>query len=274
MFDKDNPKPGAYNISNEDYHSSSGVSRSQLMRLKISPLHFWYFNLNPMAIEKADTKALIFGSAFHTYILEPDDFDARYLVATKPSGTGMKAEKARILKEAGNKIVLWGDEYDNLVLMGDAIRANPQMKPLLEQKLLVEQAIYWNEPETGLLVKCKPDGIGENMVIDVKTTKDASFYKFRSDAYLKGYHIQAAMIKEAMKIVFDIDLSVFMLLAHEKVPPFVNVPYPLADEFLERGMNDYKELMRKLAECTEKNQWPGYEPDLLTLPNYAKGNYE
>lgn len=270
MFNKENPEQGCFDIPNEVYHSSRAVSRSQLMHLKDSPLHFWYFVLNPNAEPRVETKPMKFGSAFHTYVLEPEAFKERYYIAIRPSGTGMKAEKERQKAIAGHRELLWQDEFDKLKVIAEAIKNNPDIKPLLERQLVVEHSLFWKEPETGLMVKCRPDAIANDCVLDLKSAYDASFYKFRSAAYDGGYHIQAAMIREAFKIIFDIDLKSFILLTAEKTPPYISVPYPMSEELIDRGEVEYKQLMIKLAECMETNKWPGYPPELLTLPNYVR----
>lgn len=33
--------PGIYEIENEDYHNSNGLSRSALLTFRKSPLHYW-----------------------------------------------------------------------------------------------------------------------------------------------------------------------------------------------------------------------------------------
>ena len=71
--------PGIYSISNEEYHSSSGISRSGIVEFKHCPKKFWNKYLNPYYIKPEPTKALNFGNAFHTAILEPHEYDNRYI---------------------------------------------------------------------------------------------------------------------------------------------------------------------------------------------------
>ena len=71
---------GIFTISNEEYHSSHGISRSGIVEFKNCPKKYWHKYINIDYIEPAKTKALIFGNAFHTAILEPDEFNKRYII--------------------------------------------------------------------------------------------------------------------------------------------------------------------------------------------------
>ena len=269
MFNKNNPEPGIYNISIEEYHSSAGISSSQLRTLNISPYHFWYKYLNPDYVEPVDSEALIFGSAFHTYVLENHLFFEEYYVAPVMR-RGTKAYDALLCEvQAEGKVLLFDTVYERIKAMGDSMRKNDQVYPLL-QDITVEQSIYWNDPTTGLLCKCRPDAISPVTIIDLKTTKDAEYYKFRSDSWKKGYHIQSGMIHEAFKHVLNMPANTFTLIAHEKVPPFINVPYPMAAELLQKGIDEFHRLLGKLKECQDTGLWPAYEAAELTFPAYLK----
>src|SRR6185369_8534287 len=74
---------GVHNISNEEYHSSNGISRTSLMLLNKSPYHFWYEKLSGEFEKKEQTPAMNLGSAFHTLLLEPELFDKEFAVMAK-----------------------------------------------------------------------------------------------------------------------------------------------------------------------------------------------
>ena len=76
-------KDGVYDISNEQYHASEGISRSKLMLLDKSPYHFWYETMSGFAEKQESTPAMNIGSAFHTMLLEPAKFQMEFAVAPK-----------------------------------------------------------------------------------------------------------------------------------------------------------------------------------------------
>lgn len=72
--------PGIYfDISNEDYHAGNGVSKSQLDMVALSPALLQWQKSAPVDTEKL--KALDMGTALHCLLLEPEEFDKRFIVA-------------------------------------------------------------------------------------------------------------------------------------------------------------------------------------------------
>ncbi|MGE5046901.1 exodeoxyribonuclease VIII, partial [Yersinia enterocolitica] len=71
-------EPGHYqDISNEDYHSGPGVSKSQLDDVAINPAILTWKKTAPVDTEKL--KALDMGTALHCLLLEPEEFDKRFI---------------------------------------------------------------------------------------------------------------------------------------------------------------------------------------------------
>lgn len=61
-------------MSNADYHSHAAVSKTQLDQIAKSPAHFKHARES----ETESTQAMIFGSAFHDFILLPEVFAESY----------------------------------------------------------------------------------------------------------------------------------------------------------------------------------------------------
>lgn len=264
-------KPGIYTISNEEYHSSDGLSRSKLLTLRKSPYHFWYEYLNAGYIKKPETDALILGSAFHTMIMEPAYFLSRYAVMDKVDGrTKVGKEYIENFKQIHkNKTILSVEMFDQLLTMQSAFSQHPQANQFIDEGN-IEQSLYWTDEETGLLCKCRPDIWHHNMIVDLKTTDSAAYRDFQMSAYKYGYHIQAAMMQEAFKHLFDKLMTSFVFIACEKKEPFAIATYILDEEAIAQGAAEFKRLLQRYKHCIENNEWPSYEPQLLTLPSYAK----
>ena len=72
--------PGIYHdLSNEQYHSGPGVSKSQLDDIAESPATYIWRKNAPVDTEKL--QALDMGTALHCLLLEPDEFDSRFIKA-------------------------------------------------------------------------------------------------------------------------------------------------------------------------------------------------
>jgi exodeoxyribonuclease VIII len=263
-------KNGVYDISNEEYHSSPGISRTGIMELKRSPLHYWHRYLNPHRCLEKWSPSKFFGNAFHTAILEPDSFFERYCIMPKVDKrtTKGKAEYAAFCAKNIGKTVLTEEDYIQINKMSSSIKnSNTAEELILGGKF--EKSIYWIDKDTGVLCKARPDIWHSNMIVDLKTAADASFHAFQRDLYKYGYYIQAAMIREGIKEVYGQDMTNFIFLPIEKEEPHVPAIYPLDETALDRGHEEFKKQLYVYRECLQKNEWPGYPIERVSLPPYA-----
>lgn len=285
---------GVHTISNNEYHSSSGVSRSALCKLKRSPLHYWHEYLNPNFIKPLPTANMYMGSLVHTLVLEPNLFDDEYIIepqleplpqALKLKDVGREAfDQNKIEREslsvanelvmdefnikAEGKIVLSLDTFKQAESMRASVMNNDIAKSLLDGAK-VEQSIYFSHHETGLQAKCRPDAWLGSIVSDLKTCADASFRAFQSEAMRYSYFLQAGMIKCALQSI-GIDMESFVFLCVEKTEPFITANYILDEEAIDYGVDQFNALMIKLKECIDSDRWPAYPTQTLTMPAWAK----
>lgn len=267
-------KPGIYDFSNEDYQKSPGISRSGIMELKKSPMHYWYNYLNKDRPSEPPTEAQLIGSALHEYFLEPEKFEQHFYVMKK---INRRTKEGSILfnnfiNEAGHRFVLSESVFYQIKAMADVLKNNPVVDKLISN-CNYEKSIYWNDKETKVLCKCRPDIYDERLICDLKTTTDASPEAFKMAIYKYGYHIQAAMIQEAFKTLFNKTYEDFVFIVVEKNPPYAQGVYFLAKDAIERGREDFKEAILQYKKCLEKNEWPSFEVSQVSLPAYAFINY-
>ena len=264
-------KDGVHEITNHGYHSSSGISRSMLMEFKRSPYHYWYKYISGLATKEEPTPAMDLGSAVHTLVLEENIFDTEFFVCTqqtKPRKGTPPYEK--MLSEADGRVILTSDMYKQAVLMAHAVKQNEHAKQLLDG-CQIEQSIYFTDKATGLQLKSRPDALSGSIVIDLKTTADASEDKFKSSAWNYGYYLQAAIAHRAMESIGQ-PMEQFVFICVEKEVPFSVAIYTLDDEALDFGLQQLDSLMRGIKKCVDSNEWPGYGIKSLGLPGWAKFN--
>lgn len=65
-------------MSKDEYFASPGLSQSGIKDLMVSPLRFWFKNVDPNRIPEEPTPERIFGNAVHAAVLEPEAFESRY----------------------------------------------------------------------------------------------------------------------------------------------------------------------------------------------------
>lgn len=260
-------QPGIYDISNDDYHSSYGVSRSGLMLFKRSPLH--YADRYIKGNQKKDTKSIYLGRAVHKYILEPDKFSDEYFVSEKVDGRTIEGKKRKqeILLEARSKEIIQQDDFDLIEAIGNAI-LNHELASLFLKDAQVEKSIFWRDCTTNVMVKCRPDILINNIVADIKTTEDASEHSFKRDFFKYGYDIQAAMIRDGIYHISNRQIETFISIAVEKYSPYAVAIYPIDIEVIDHAHQEYKELLKRFTECEEKQEWKGYRATTITLPSY------
>ncbi len=260
---------GVHDLTNEQYHSSSGVSRSGLMKLMQSPSHYHYEYFTKT--ERSEpTSAMVVGELVHCMVLEPCETMSRYYVAM-PVNKRTKAGKEDWVNQqaqAVGKKVVTIEQNQTAMSIANAVIMHPISRSLLPD-CVVEKSIYFTHQQTGLQCKVRPDAWNGSIVVDLKTTADASFRAFQSSAAKYGYFLQAAMIQQGLAAI-GLSLEKFIFIAVEKEPPYAVGIFVLDNEALDYGVNQFNQLMKKLKNCKDANEWPGYGIQNLTLPAWTK----
>lgn len=257
---------GLYEISNAEYHASDAVSRSNLMDFKKSPYHYWYAKHNDDMPEEEDSKNLLIGNLVHTLVLEPHKFNDEFHLITQKQrpARGTKPHETMIEEAAGRNIITANDLKLAESICNAVVKNETCVNLLTGCK--IEQSIFWTH-ESGIQCKARPDAWRDNIVIDLKTTADASFKAFQYSFLNYGYYLQSAILKRALSSL-NCELSQFVIICVEKKPPYAVGIYILDAAALERGEQEFDDMMFKLAQCYEKNEWPCYETQFMSLPDW------
>ena len=268
-------------ISNEEYHSGPGISKSGLDLIhQQSPLHYWAAYVDPQREARKETAAFRLGNAIHTAILERDTYTDRYTVIPDGIDRRTKAGKelydALVAEAAANGATLISPEENDTALR---IASNALTHPLAKSIFstgVAEQSVFWTDAETGILCKCRPDWLIDPnpnyAVLDVKSTADASPDGFMRSAYNYGYHRAAAWYLDGVEAATGNKPDAFMFLAVEKTAPFAVAFYYADDAMIELGRRECRAALRTYAECLNSGKWPGYTDRLvpLGLPRWAE----
>jgi hypothetical protein len=251
-------------LTNEDYHALKAISPSQIKVLARSPLHYYDQFLAEDREKKPPTPAMEVGTALHTAVLEPDLWDKTVAVPPHSFDRRTKVGKemaAEFEKEAAGKIVLSPEDADRVRRMADAVHKHPAAKFLLDLPGRREASYYWTDPATGLACKTRPDWHSEDrrLVVDVKTSKDASRVEFSKSIANFDYHVQAAWNQGAL------GADQFLSVVIESERPFAVAVYPASAELIAAGQRRIEAAMTLLAECWATGKWPGYG-DLVQEP--------
>ncbi|EEQ3656068.1 exodeoxyribonuclease VIII [Escherichia coli] len=266
-------EPGIYyGISNENYHTGPGVSKSQLDDIADTPaLYLWRKNA---PADTTKTKTLDLGTAFHCRVLEPEEFSNRFIVApefNRRTNAGKEEEKAFLMECASTgKTVITAEEGRKIELMYQSVMALPLGQWLVESAGHAESSIYWEDPETGILCRCRPDKIIPEFhwIMDVKTTADIQ--RFKTAYYDYRYHVQDAFYSDGYEAQFGV-LPTFVFLVASTTVECGRYPveiFMMGEEAKLAGQQEYHRNLRTLADCLNTDEWPAIKT--LSLPRWAK----
>ena len=245
-----------------------GIRRSDLYWIKKSPLHFKYHIEHP-----EESPALLFGSAAHKMILEPDTFNKEYAVLpnvdrrTKAGKAEIEAFKA----EHAAQSWICEDDYLTIIQMREALLMNPEVANILNQKNRIEVPFTWIDGETGEICKCKADILtvidGMPYIVDFKTTQSCSDGAFESSCRKYGYKFQAGFYTEGIDLC-TLESHGFAFIAQEKTPPFASRLFICDDGFIRDGKAEFHQLLRRYHSCKVDDEWKGYETEYLYGDEY------
>lgn len=267
---------GLVDMSNDDYHRAPGISKSCLDKVARSPLHYYAHYLDPNRVKEPPTKAMIVGSAVHGAVLEPESFASAYVVApdvNKRTNAGKAEYEAFCAEAAANgATVLDEGDYRQCVAIARAVRAHPYAAGLLKAGK-AEQSFFATDPDTGALVKCRPDFLPESGIgiVDLKTCEDASPAGFGKSAANFRYYVQAAWYLDVMRAIYGEAPESFIFIAVEKAPPYAVAIYYCDEHHIALGREKARRELARIVECQAAGVWPdyGHEPMSLRLPAWA-----
>ena len=262
----------------EEYHAGEGISRSSLFHISVSPQWFQYCRDTPTP----PTNAMVFGSAFHKAVLEPDGFDGEFAVCpdvdlrTKDG----KAVYGSFLEESAGKTVISRSEYEAIQGMRESVLANKYASALISGEC--EMSYYWADELTGVLCKARPDAVkrlkNTGVIADLKSCTRADTESFTKDCVRYGYDLQAAMYKEAVELESGIPHT-FVFIAVEKTPPYMLNVMQADEMMIKRGQELFREYIGIYAECERTGNWYGYNGfsgmiNNLSLPAWMLKEFE
>ena len=165
------------------------------------------------------------------------------------------------------RIVLSPEVWDQLHAMRDAVHNHPAAHALLTSVPgEAEKSVYWIDPITGVLCRCRPDWWREDWIIpDLKTTDDASPEGFAKSIANWRYDVQAAFYMDGIEQATGKRPKSFVFIAVEKKPPYGVGVYVLDSDSLELGRAQYQHDLRIYAECVRTGEWPGYGDKIQTI---------
>lgn len=268
---------GHVRLPDEEYFGLHAVSNSKLTDLCASPLQYWA----SWRTTWKETDAMRFGKLFHCLLLEPEEFPLRYFLidpAERPDKSkGMTAtvnkewQEMLIYREAmAGRQPYDLEDLEKCERMKEAVYREVSAWALLDEPGLVEHAYTWQEEveyyspkryrmqQAVVEMKLKADKWlrSSGILLDLKTTNDASPKWWDRHAWEFGYHRQAAIYYDHLEGVEE-----YYVLAVETVYPYNVALYKAEPAVLEKGRHNepytadpgwgYKPLLKRLCQLRE-----------------------
>lgn len=109
------------------------------------------------------------------------------------------------------------------------------------------------------------------IVIDVKKTASAKFFRFRSQVLESWYFVQAALYCKLIELQHNKPV-LYVWMACESTGPKNCEAYSANEATLEAGEKAYTFALNRMKKCFESNEWPGYTDGMVNnidLPSHG-----
>lgn len=145
------------------------------------------------------TEDMLWGTAFHTALIEPERFKAYFKVWKKQpkKSTAAFMEDLNAARVEGFEMYRSDWDIDTMV---NAVKRHPEASAILEcPGGQCELSLVWDRE--GVPAKCRLDGVWleHGVVVDVKTTRDVETRDIESESQYRGYFFQAAYGIEGLR---------------------------------------------------------------------------
>ena len=248
-------------ITNAEYHAiKTHISSTGVRTFRKNKKQFKYFLTNELVKQ---TKSMADGTAVHAFFLEKDKFHKDFAVKPQDIRLNTKAGK-EWAQEHNNKIIIDSELGNNLYEMEKSFMDSPA-KLIYEIKGKSELSYFWND--IGLVKgKCRPDWISDdgNIIVDIKTTTDASPKGFQKSISTWGYHLQLAWYMRGLQKL-GIPCNEFIFIAIEKTPPFSVGVYSADREMILFGNQEINKLVVDIDKALNEKNFPDYTPEIMSL---------
>lgn len=249
---------GFWDVDETTYFADSDfVSHSQLEDfLYWRPLYYGRYIAKTLPPFEA-TADMKLGTAVHALVLGEDTFSDKIAVAPEGDRRTKAGKEAwgRFCATIDGKTVIGADDYSRAVAMANAIHINRDALELLELATVRERPVRWHWPSLSIDCKCKPDALGPNFILDIKTSSSPTPEGFIRQAANLGYHRQAAMYLAGADMGLGRGGCRFVHIVVGKEPPFPCACYMLGNDSIHLGRTQIMEALASLRFCRDADDW-------------------
>jgi exodeoxyribonuclease VIII len=220
---------------------------------------------DPPSLPPKESDAFAMGHAVHCLALEPESFADRFFVLPKIDRRTKegKAAYAEIQEASKSKTLLDGDDYADAIACVQALNNHAEFATIMAQPRRVE--VPFEFELFGHKFKAKPDCIVDSMrlIIDIKTTDDASPHRWQWSAVDYGYHRQVYIYQHALNVEMNEDYRFIFAVVEKPKPSTRGIPptvalYELDPFTIEMGEQDVYALVADFEHRQHIGWWQQY----------------
>lgn len=206
--------------------------------------------------------------ALEEYKKEKSEIDEKYMCDL----IDFDEEKAKQELIAESKIALSEDEFEQCFGLMKKVKEDPYLNNFFRDGV-AEASAFAKDIETDLWLKCRVDYFlpKKNVIIDLKTTDNASPEVFPKSIAKYNYHVQAAYYLDIWEKASGLRPKAFIFVVVEKLPPYGVKSYMIGADSIEVGRKQYRKYLNKFKECQQLESFPDYDRtiDKIELPQWA-----
>ena len=280
------------------YLADPAVSASKLWKLHSTTAAHLRHELEEPVDDTTDPQEL--GNLLHTAVYEPDKFAGRYVVLGTCAGKTKEGKSCSYQGSIYRDGQSWckthdpakgepedptlhtvaGNLKDQALAMKARLLAHPTAGMLLRTPGPRELTVVWQDEETGLWCRIRPDQLVRDAAtlpkvlheseVNLKSTgRPASHDSFTRHAHDLGYYFRAAFYRLGLGATgFWPQNQLYPVV--ESTPPHEVIVYRMHEDALDIGEAEVRQALNTLARCLKTGEWPGYGREVhdLTLPHW------
>lgn len=170
--------------------------------------------------QHASTPQLDLGTAVHCALLEPQRFKQEYVALPVQQADLFHADDLALIRRGG-RTVHFITEAQRGVVQGICAQVEklPGIMKLLNEGL-AERSLFWRDQASGLRLKIRPDMLVlPQLILELKTTFNASTAVFQRTLLMQRYHLSAAMYQQGVLHITG-HLPGYIYLVASRHPPY------------------------------------------------------
>ena len=257
-------------MTNAEYHAHEAISKSKLDAARKSGKHLHDMLHGP---PRESTAAFDLGTALHAAALPGEN--VHEVAVRMPEGMKKTTKEGKtFVSDNKGKIILSPSDSYSLDQMILSLSEHPFCKSFINGDLKgkAEQSFFCTDKTTGLMLKARPDFIFDDLslIIDLKTTVDASPKGFQRSVANYRYYVQASHYLDVVEGATGIRPQAFLFIAVEKSRPFGVAVYMADQAMIDLGKQHAREDLDNIKKWMVEDHFPGYSERVeeISLPKW------